>query len=297
MKNVNMMKSLVEIDEDLLLECDEKSCKSIKRNNYIKIAVGICAACLVIFTVVWALAQNNVFSKNADKDKENGNIAQVSPTDISDGENVYLVYASGKMEGLFAGEDVEITITESAIDWQKIDEYYVAAFPEDLIAEKLETFEDLYQKSPYIIRVTITEDMKLGYGNAAVKARVTKVYAGDVKVGQDISITRDGYWNCFRINDNLYMELGFHNMLKAGEEYLFFLESYDKSTNVCKLEGYSFPSYFLCEDRESVISDAKGEYGTYVKYGTVKESEFFAESEEALRLIQKLKKDMLSLYD
>lgn len=182
--------------------------------------------------------------------------------------------------------------------------YYVAEMWESLITDISGILEEEYVKSPYIIRCTVLESMEPSYNDMRVHVRVNKVYEGDdINVGEDIYITRGHPMIGFNSQGkNVFLELGFHNFMQKGEEYLVFLEekinlNEDKYGNVFAMEGFSFPPFFLCEeDRDCVFVPITGDT-SYVEYAAVINNEFFCENEKALEIIRGMKHRMLEKYN
>lgn len=196
------------------------------------------------------------------------------------------------------------TNRQSYTDLSKEENYlgrlHVALIGESLATKACQELSQVLPTSPYILRVIVDGDIEHLFGVSRQKVCVQAVYAGTgVSIGQEIYIFADR-WRLSFAGTPTSIERGFVNLMKSGHEYLVF------ASQLVDIESDSLPVYRLCDDTfitpvfcydnfSNKIVTPMGP-STYVPYADVKENEFFAASEGALRVWDSLKADMLSAY-
>ena len=153
--------------------------------------------------------------------------------------------------------------------------------------------------APIILSVSPVEDMEYMFKTGRQKVCIHEVHMGDgLDVGQEIYVTFSR-WSVMLLEKYDTVQCGFVNTMKKGNEYLVFLS--DKIDGLDNLIVYSLfgesviAPIFCYEELENVIAPTHGTT-TYVTYSSVKNNEFFAETEEALQIWKGLKAEMLGLY-
>ena len=129
---------------------------------------------------------------------------------------------------------------------------------------------------------------------------IQEVYAGTgVEQGDEVYIT-SGHWSLNVDGTPSSIQRGFVNIMEVGSEYLVFaediMEDWKTGTLVVKLyDNFIIAPMFSYEEHQNVVMPVS-DGSTYVAYKDVKDNEFFATSEEALQIMEGLKRQMLSLY-
>lgn len=154
--------------------------------------------------------------------------------------------------------------------------------------------------SAIILRVEVTGEIEHLYNVDRQKAVIRQVYAGNgPETGEEVYIFSKG-WQLSLNGNHDSIERGFVNIMEVGTEYLVFAEDVyeDWKTDIPLVKMYDdflIVPVFCYEERQNVIMPISGD-STYVSYKDVKDNEFFMTSEEALRKVEELKKQMLALY-
>lgn len=151
-----------------------------------------------------------------------------------------------------------------------------------------------------ILRVEVTGEIEHLFQADRQKAVIRQVYAGSgLETGEEIYLFSQ-HWQLVLDSSVDSIERGFVNVMAAGTEYLVFAEAVceDFETGVRSVKLYDdflIAPVFSYEEHENVVIPVRGET-TYVSYRDVKDNEFLAASEEALRMMEQLKGEMISLY-
>jgi len=181
-----------------------------------------------------------------------------------------------------------------------LDHMKVAEIPENICISTCESLQQTLPNAPIILRVTPVNDLEHHFGVSQQKVAIKQVFAGsNLNVGDEIFIT-SYRWRVI-INERINtLERGFINILKDNSDYLVFLSDYSglisDDVPVYYLYGESYISPVFCyDDIPNVIVTPLGE-STYVPYKQVMNNEFFATTEESLKIWHDLKQGMLNTY-
>lgn len=168
--------------------------------------------------------------------------------------------------------------------------------------QNLTTFmEKALPTAPNIIKCEVLEEPELIYGTMRVRVRVLKVFQGtDIQEHDEIYITKGSWGMSIAENGTAQLDLGFHNLMQVGKEYLIFLdERLDlpevKYGVVYPLLDHIIAPIFLYGDCTNVCVPV-GKDNTYVPYSEVADNEFFFVSEDDLELLLQLKEKLIKKY-
>lgn len=185
-----------------------------------------------------------------------------------------------------------------------LNSFQVAEFPEAMIPTISGQLLEELPKSSIIIRGIATGEKDYLFRVNQQTVSIQQVYQGgdDIQPGEEIHVaSRTGF--VFRDNPNGRLaELGFVNEMRAGMEYLIFLEKKidtlktDDQRDVYRLAEALITPIFGYEDRENVIVDVSQNYSTYVDYSSVSGNEFFMTTQTGLNEIINIKRQLLIKY-
>lgn len=184
-----------------------------------------------------------------------------------------------------------------------LDEVLVAELPDDsgFGLEVIESLKDNLEYSPYIIKCVVLEQPELIYQTMRVRIKVLKVFKGeDIKENDELWITRGSWFLGMEDDGKAFFNLGFHNIMQKGQEYLVFMEerlelSEEKYGVIYRLEDYVIAPVFQYGDSQNICLPV-GEENTYVPYSEVCDNEFFCVSEEDLKQLIQLKNELMEMY-
>ena len=186
------------------------------------------------------------------------------------------------------------------------DEIYVAGVSSKTAEILIEQAEDMIYFAPIVLKVKAYGETDYLFGGRRQLVSVEKVFSGDnIKEGEDIYITSEN-WVVFRTEPDLVsMNTGFVNFMKKDNEYLVFLSKkinvmWDDNlstymtayTTLTPIFNYESSENIILEPDESLMSSV----GKSVQYKTVKDNEFFALDEEALRKLNNFKERAMEKY-
>lgn len=188
----------------------------------------------------------------------------------------------------------------------------------DSLAEHIasEDFADrMDEESNYVIKVKAVSDTEFDYARTSQRVVVEQVFRGEgLQAGEEIIVS--GSQNLWELTPEkgvieesalpegcdwiLQIGLGFVNEMQPGQEYLIFLQKRiwlaDSKEMVYVFPGLIVRPIFSYEDRESIPMPSDGVAGDTIRYELVKDSEFFAQSEEGIRALRQLKANMMERY-
>ena len=192
------------------------------------------------------------------------------------------------------------SITDVTSESNYLNSMMIAEIPEEFALADCKNLVNDLPSIKYIFRVTPSGEYEQLFSIGQQRVIVKEIYEGqDVAQGQEIILTtRD--WTLFLLDGNRYIERGFINILKKDADYLVFCSEEIKirkcDTKVFRIYEESYITPVFCYDNfENRIIEPFGET-TYVPYVDVKDNEFFACTEVAMRAWSELKSQMLELY-
>ena len=194
------------------------------------------------------------------------------------------------------------TFTDMVHDLDNANYLHVGEMGEARAETQTQLISELLKEAPFIFRIRVTQDTKYRSHTGYLQAKVLQVFAGDdVKVGEDITIASNNW--CVTLDSTpKTLERRFVNLPKVGGEYLVFCSKKAMAADE-SMEAYMLFSHEQCflscifgyEDGEMVVVPI-GKYGTYVPYNEVIDNEFFATSEEAMKILMDFKHSLLEAY-
>lgn len=176
----------------------------------------------------------------------------------------------------------------------------VAELPENIAEKEYTDISQSLPNSAIILRIEVSGEIEHLFGVDRQKAVIREVYAGnELEKDEEIYIF-SRHWQLILNGDIDSIERGFVNIMKVGAEYLVFAEavSEDAKTGVLAVKLYDdfIVAPVFCYDNHQNVIMPISDNGTYVSYKDVMDNEFFVTSEEALKIMERLKSQMLSLY-
>ncbi len=176
---------------------------------------------------------------------------------------------------------------------------------DELIDMCCESIEENLKQSEVIAKVKVVSEPIFASRYYYYDIVFLEVYKGDVvKEGEKASLTKSS-WVTF-LDDNgkdgsigYSLNLGFRNFLEKDEEYLVFIEKKADTldgSNLCLLYDYSFSPAFSYSEKESIPHKSEFNDSSFVRYGDVKNEEFFCETEYGLKRLNDLKKTLIEIY-
>ena len=176
----------------------------------------------------------------------------------------------------------------------------VAELAESIAEDQCAIMQQKLPAADVILRVEVTGEIEHLFQVDRQKAVILEVYAGnELEKSEEIYIFSQ-HWQLALDGNPDSIERGFVNMMEVGTEYLVFGEEVceDLETGMLSVKLYDdfyIAPIFSYDEHRNVIMPVWGNT-TYVSYQDVMNNEFFAATEEALRMVEQLKKQMLSLY-
>lgn len=204
---------------------------------------------------------------------------------------------------LIYAKPYEATFTDMVHDPNNANYLHVGEMGEARAETQTQLISELIKDAPYIFRIRVTQDTKYRSHTGYLQAKVLQVFAGDdVKVGEDITIASNN-WCVTLTSPPKTIERRFVNLPQAGSEYLVFCSEKAMAADE-SMEAYILFSHEQCtlscifgyEDREMIAVTPTSQYGTYVPYIKVINNEFFATSEEAMKILMDFKHSLLEAY-
>jgi len=185
-----------------------------------------------------------------------------------------------------------------------LDGLMVGEIPENFAKEDCKNRKDSLSQANLILRVRAEEPLETMFGVCRQKVHVEQVFQGDgLKTDDEIYLISSRWLlNISPVYAEKSVERGFVNVLRVGYEYLVFcgeqVDTLTGETNIYRLSGDGeslVVPVFCYDDIDNTIVATSGE-STYVPYSEVKNNEFFACTEGALKAIEELKREMLNEY-
>lgn len=192
------------------------------------------------------------------------------------------------------------TYTDLAKQENYLAQLQVAELTEDGAEKACAAMSQDLPNSVLILRVEVTGGIEHLFQVDRQRAVIKEVYAGNgLKIGEEIYVF-SRHWQLVLGGNIDSIERGFVNIMEVGTEYLVFAEAVREDvgngiSSVKLYDDFFITPVFCYEERQNVIMPISGNT-TYVSYKDVMGNEFFVTSEEALRSMETLKNQMLSLY-
>ena len=178
----------------------------------------------------------------------------------------------------------------------KLEHFEVGIIEGSLASAVTEDLESrLTEQSAYILKVKCIQNVELDFLCATEKVEVVDVYKGNnIEKGDRISVIRNSSRLFYNLQDFDSINLEFVNVMKPGKEYLVFLEKEIYDTGVYRTGDSIISPIFMYGEAENAIVHLEHDDGCQsVPYTLVKDNEFFVADEEALRIIEELKYNMI----
>lgn len=184
-----------------------------------------------------------------------------------------------------------------------LDDIQVAEFPDDVDSAKnlFKNLSALFQEAPYIVGCRVLDDPEVIYQSMRVRVRVTRVFEGnELAVDDEIWLTKGSWFFVVDEDGSAHLNLGYHNLMKKGQEYLVFMEEHldvpeEKYGVVYSLVDTAIAPVFNYTDGEKVCIPV-GTDNTSVPYRDVQNNEYFCVEEEVMELMLAFKREMLGKY-
>lgn len=192
------------------------------------------------------------------------------------------------------------TYTDLAGQEDYLELVQVGEITEDIARIACAAMAESLPDSPIILRVEVTGGIEHLFQADRQRAVIRQVYAGSgLEAGDEIYVF-SRHWQLSLGGEINSIERGYVNIMETGTEYLVFAEAVREGVgagipSVKMYDDFFVAPVFCYEERQNAIMPIMGET-TYVSYKDVKENEFFAASEEALRILETLKRQMISFY-
>ena len=192
------------------------------------------------------------------------------------------------------------TYTDLARQENYLAQIQVAELTERIAENECAIMSQNLPNSAIILRVEVTGEIEHLFQVDRQRAVIQEVYAGnELDEGEEIYIF-SRHWQLALDGNPDSIERGFVNIMEVGTEYLVFGEavSEDMRTGALSVKLYDdfyITPVFCYDNHQNVIMPISGNT-TYVSYKDVMDNEFFVTSEETLKIMERLKSQMLSLY-
>lgn len=202
---------------------------------------------------------------------------------------------------LFAG--IAVFSRQSYTDIRNEENYlehlYVAEIPDSILVDHELFFSEILNAS-LILRVEALKDVEHLYGTSQQLFCVKEVFSGDeLSAGDEIYITSAG-WHLILNYEIDIIERKFINIPQVGQDYLVFLsnrvETLPTDVPIYRVfDDTPIAPVFSYDNHTHVIAPTNGG-STYVPYTSVKDNEFFTETELGYQILTKLKNDLIQTY-
>lgn len=192
------------------------------------------------------------------------------------------------------------TYTDIAGQEDYLSQIAVPELPEEFAEKQCDMMSRSLPNAAIILRVEVTGEIEHLFQVDRQKIVIQEVYEGDgLEKGEEIYLF-SRHWSLDVIEEPYSIERGFVNIMEVGSEYLVFAEAVmeDWETGIPAVKVYDdfmVAPVFCYEEHQNVIIPIL-DGSTYVSYKDVMDNEFFVTSENALKTINTLKSQMLSLY-
>lgn len=174
----------------------------------------------------------------------------------------------------------------------------VAEMPESVVQTACTGLRETLPSMPFVLRVSAVDVIEYMFSIGRQKVKVEEIYNGSgIEIGDEIYLISSS-WSLSEVK---YVECGFVNIMKPGNEYLVFIsekvDALKEETPVYRIYDRFFISPLFCySDDFSRVVISVVDVLTYVPYKELQENEFFATTEETMQTIYALKEEMLSMY-
>lgn len=160
----------------------------------------------------------------------------------------------------------------------------------------LDGLKSTLDDADYIVRAESTGKNRSLFRTMQQEILIKEVYKGNSDIlgtRIDFIIPNVGFSPKFNSFASCYV-----NLMEAGDEYLVFMESIDykglREKNIYKSIEWSYiVPYFNFQDKENIIPI---DTSNGIKYGEVRDNEFFVEDKYSLDQISKFKHETISRY-
>lgn len=191
-------------------------------------------------------------------------------------------------------------------DKSKIEQLYVGVASDELIDMCYDGIMTELQQTEIIAKVKVLSEPIFASRYYYYDVVFTDVYKGnEIEKGEKASLTK-GSWITFLDNKKsdgnvgYSLNLGFRNFLEQDEEYLVFIEkkadTLDES-NLCLLSDFVISPVFSYTESESSPHKSEFNDSSFVRYGDVKNEEFFCETEYGIKKLSEMKKILTETYN
>lgn len=204
--------------------------------------------------------------------------------------------------GAAFGVSQKRTYTNLTMQPDMMDYFKVAEFPEEIAEPVCSDMKEVLPASDIILRVRGTGKRKYSFlGNFIQLVQVEEVYKGDdIEIHDEIYLYRET-WQISFTGGVQSVELGFSNYIRAGKEYLVFIDnkvdSYEGENHVYQLLETTIAPVFCYESFENKIITIPDESETtYIDYSKVDDNEFFVTTEKVLETFMQMKAYLLEFY-
>lgn len=179
-------------------------------------------------------------------------------------------------------------------------EVYVAGISGEMAIEACEKMRKDLSAAALVVKVKGKEKTEYFGRTARQLVEVVEVLKGEgLLQGEEVYLTGE-HWSLITYASPYSMERGFVNECKRDKEYLVFLqreiEFINETVPIYELYTTTLISpVFSCEEHINIIPQPVGGT-TYMKYGDVKDNEFFSVDEKGVRVFLELKKEIFKQY-
>lgn len=158
--------------------------------------------------------------------------------------------------------------------------------------------DTIINDSIIVLKVVPLEEPKFDFQATTQKVKVEEIFKGEgVNVGDEILITLMS-WHYF--NEKESMNLFFVNFMKIGDEYMIFIDEKIETEIyedvIYQIGGFAITPVFNYKNVENKVIETTLDE-PFVKYGEVRDNEFFCSNEETLAALKKFKYEMMSQFD
>ncbi|MDE7251731.1 MAG: hypothetical protein K2O32_02135 [Acetatifactor sp.] len=206
------------------------------------------------------------------------------------------IYISAMVFGIVKKQ----TYTDLAGQENYLSQITVAELSEDSAESQCVMMSQKLPDAAIILRVKVTGEIEHLFQVDRQKIVIQEVYEGDgLEKGEEIYLF-SRHWSLSAIEEPYSIERGFVNIMEVGAEYLVFaevvMEDWETGIPAVKVyDDFMVAPVFCYEEHQNVIIPIL-DGSAYVSYQDVMDNEFFVASENALKNINTLKNQMLSLY-
>ena len=191
------------------------------------------------------------------------------------------------------------------LEEEPLNNFVVALVDEEFLDMQISIMEEELDSANIIIAAKCEDTFEYRFSCNTQEVSVEYVFKGDgLEEGDKIQIARNG--------THIYMEqdgfiagmpsndLGFVNEMVPGKTYLIFLDrklnTFNEERIYIQTDDLIVAPIFCYEAIPNVPCTSINEIGSYARYETVKENEFFITSEKGIEKMEALKEQFISRY-